>query len=110
MFIKINIQDDKNFKLKGTDIYTNLYLTPAEAALGTRVSLNSIDDTATVYVPQGIASGEKIKIAGKGYKDGKGGRGDLVAEVKVMVPKHLSDEEKAIYQKLNEISSFNPRS
>ena len=74
------------------------------------MNLNSIDDTATVYVPQGIASGEKIKIAGKGYKDGKGGRGDLVAEVKIMVPKNLSEEEKAIYQKLSEISQFNPRS
>lgn len=73
------------------------------------MNLNSIDDTATVYVPQGIASGEKIKIAGKGYKDGKGSRGDLVAEVKIMVPKNLSEEEKEIYQKLNEISSFNPR-
>ena len=61
-------------------------------------------------MPQGIVSGEKIKIAGKGYKDGKGGRGDLVAEVKIMVPKNLSEEEKEIYQKLNEISSFNPRS
>lgn len=84
-------------------------MTPAEAALGTRVNLNSIDDIATVYIPQGIESGEKIKIAGKGYKDGKGGRGDLVAEVKIMVPKVLTDEEKEIYQKLNEISQFNPR-
>ena len=83
-------------------------MTPAEAALGTRVNLNSIDDIATVYIPQGIESGEKIKIAGKGYKDGKGGRGDLVAEVKIMVPKVLTDEEKEIYQKLNEISQFNP--
>ena len=50
-----------------------------------------------------------MKIAGKGYKDGKGGRGDLVAEVKIMVPKQLSEEEKVIYQKLSEISTFNPR-
>jgi curved DNA-binding protein len=60
-------------------------------------------------VPKGIESGEKVRIPGKGYKDGKGGRGDLVAEVKIMVPKELSEEEANIYKKLKEISNFEPR-
>lgn len=50
-----------------------------------------------------------MKIQGKGYKDGKGGRGDLVAEVKIVVPKQLSEEETKIYEKLKEISNFEPR-
>ena len=66
-------------------------------------------DVASVYIPQGIASGEKVRIQGKGYKDGKGGRGDLIAEVKIMVPKHITDKEKKLYTKLSEISDFNPR-
>ena len=43
------------------------------------------------------------------YKDGKGGRGDLVAEIKVMVPKKLSLEERNLFENLNKISTFNPR-
>lgn len=109
LFIKINIQNDKKFKLKGYDIYTDLMITPSEAALGTRVNVSSIDDETKVYIPQGIESGEKLKIPGKGYKTGKGTRGDLVAEIKIMVPKKLSNEEIEIYKKLNEISNFNPR-
>lgn len=109
LFIKINIQNDKEFKLKGYDIYTDLMITPSEAALGTRVTVKSIDDETKVYIPQGIESGEKIRIPGKGYKTGKGTRGDLVAEVKIMVPKKLSNQEIEIYKKLNEISNFNPR-
>lgn len=109
LFIKINIQNDKEFKLKGYDIYTDLMVTPSEAALGTRVTVKSIDDETKVYIPQGIESGEKIRIPGKGYKTGKGTRGDLVAEVKIMVPKKLSNQEIEIYKKLNEISNFNPR-
>lgn len=109
LFIKINIQNDKEFKLKGYDIYTDLMITPSEAALGTRVNVKSIDDETKVYIPQGIESGEKIRIPGKGYKTGKGTRGDLVAEVKIMVPKKLSNQEIEIYKKLNEISNFNPR-
>ncbi len=109
LFIKINIQNDKKFKLKGYDIYTDLMITPSEAALGTRVNVSSIDDETKVYIPQGIESGEKLRIPGKGYKTGKGTRGDLVAEIKIMVPKKLSNEEIEIYKKLNEISNFNPR-
>lgn len=109
LFIKINIEDNKKFRLQGIDLYTDLRLTPWEAALGTRASVQSIDDTASIYVPQGIESGERVKIPGKGYKDGKGGRGDLIAEVKVIVPKQLTEDEKELYEKLANISNFNPR-
>lgn len=109
LFIKINIKNDKRFKLQGCDMYTDLLITPWEAVLGTRVNIQSIDEDTKVYIPQGIQSGEKIRIPGKGYKDGKGSRGDLIAEVKIMVPKKLTDEEKKIFEELNHISAFNPR-
>ena len=109
LFIKINIEDDKRFKIRGYDLYTDLFLTPWEAALGTRANVVGIDDESNIYIPAGVQSGEIIKIEGKGYKDSKGGRGDLIANVKVMVPKKLSDDEKEIFMKLKEVSSFNPR-
>ncbi len=109
LFIKIQIEKDSKFELVGYDLYTSLYLTPWEAALGTRVNLEGIDDTIQVYVPAGIESGEKLRLPAKGYKDGKGGRGDLTAIVKIMVPKNLTKEEKELYEKMKEISTFNPR-
>ena len=109
LFIKVNIKNNKKFKLKGNDLYTDLYLTPWEAALGTKAQVSSIDDPTQVYIPEGIQTGEVIRIPGKGYKDGKGGRGDLIAEIKVMVPKKLSIEERNLFENLNKISTFNPR-
>ncbi len=109
LFIKIGIQNSKKFKLEGYDIYTDLLLTPWEAALGTRANVQAIDDETKVYIPQGIQSGEKLRIPGKGYKHINGTRGDLIAEVKIMVPKKLTVKEKEIFEKLNEISNFNPR-
>ena len=109
LFIKVNIKESKKLKLKGNDLYTDLYLTPWEAALGTRTKVNSIDEPADVYVPEGVQTGEIIRIPSKGYKDGKGGRGDLIAEIKVMVPKSLSQEERKLFENLNKISTFNPR-
>lgn len=109
LFIKINIVDSKKFALRGIELYTSLYLTPWEAALGTRVTIETIGDTVSLYIPQGIQSGEQVRIPEKGYQDGKGGRGDLVVEIRIMVPKELSKEEKDLFEKLRELSSFNPR-
>ncbi len=109
LFIKVNIKDNEKFKLKGNDLYTKLYLTPWEAALGTRTTIYSIDEGTLVYIPEGIESGETLKVSGKGYKDGKGSRGDLIVKVNIMVPKNLSEEEKKLFEKLSTVSSFNPR-
>ena len=109
LFIKINIENNKKYKLKGYDIYSDLLLTPWEAALGTRTQIETIDSSSNIYVPRGIGTGEKVRIPGKGYRDGKGGRGDLVLDVKIVIPKEISEEETKIYEKLKEISNFEPR-
>ena len=109
LLIRINIKDNKKFVLRGVDLYTDLKIAPWEAVLGTKVSIEAIGETIFLHIPQGIESGEKVKIPGKGYKDGKGSRGDLVAEVKIMVPKKLTNQERKIFEQLNQISAFNPR-
>lgn len=109
LLIKVNIENNKIFKLQGYDLYTDLLITPYEAALGTKVNVNSIDEYSQIYVPKGTQSGEKITIPSKGYKAGNGIRGDLIAEVKIALPKNLSSEEIDLYKKLKEISKFNPR-
>ena len=109
LFIKINIDNNEKFKLLGYNLYTDLLLTPWEAALGTKTNLQTLEGETTIYIPQGMQSGEKIKIPNKGYKDGNGGRGDLIAEVKIMIPKKLTQEEEKLFNKLKDVSKFNPR-
>ena len=109
LLIKVKIENNNIFKLQGYDLHTDLLITPYEAALGTKVDINSIDEYSQVYIPQGTQSGEKITIPQKGYKIGNGARGDLIAEVKIALPKNLTDEEINLYKKLKEISRFNPR-
>ena len=109
LLIEIRIQGDSKFRLDGFNINTDLFITPWEAALGVRTSVKSIDDEAKVYIPEGTQSGEKIRIPNKGYYINKDERGNLVAEVKVVVPKHITEKEKKIYKELSKISNFNPR-
>lgn len=111
LYIKINIEDGKKYKLNGKDLYTILPITPWEAALGTKTKVKSIDDTKTqIYIPNGVRSGEKIEIPEKGYTTTKGERGKLVAEIEIVVPTKLTQEEIEMFKKLKEISKFNPRS
>ena len=109
LFIRIKIEDNDKFTLDGFDLRTNLYLTPWEAALSTKVLVQGIDDEFTVYIPAGTQSGEEIKIENKGYKDGKGGRGDLILETKIMIPKKMSKEELNLFKQMKKESRFNPR-
>ena len=110
LLIKIDIEDNNNFRLFGSDLCTDLKISPWEAALGAKINIPTIDGDTKIYIPQGIQSGEKIKIPNKGYKDGKGGRGELIAEVKIMVPRKLELDEQEMFKKLKEMSNFNPRS
>ena len=109
LFIKVKIDNDNRFKLDGYDLRTNLYLTPWEAALSTKVTVIGINEDVQVYIPSGIQSGENIIIENKGYIDGKGGRGNLILETKIMIPKHPTEEEKLLFTKLSKLSNYNPR-
>ena len=109
LFIRVKINNNEKFKLDGYDLKTDLYLTPWEAALSTKVTLSGINEDVSVYVPAGIQSGEKIVIEDKGYKNGKGGRGKLILDTKIMIPKELNKEELKLFKKLNEICKYNPR-
>ena len=103
LYIKINIDDGKKYKLNGSDLYTTIPISPWEAALGTKAKVNSIDDTKTaIYIPNGVQSGETIEIPQKGYKTPKGERGNLIAQIQIVVPEKLTKEEKEMFKKLKE--------
>ena len=109
LFIRVKIKNDERFSLEGYDLKTNLYLTPWEAALSTKVTINGINEDVSVYVPAGIQSGEKIEIENRGYKDGKGGRGKLILDTKIMIPKKPNEEEMKLFKEFEKMSKFNPR-
>ena len=109
LFIRVKIKDDSRFSLEGYDLKTNLYLTPWEAALSTKVTVNGINEDVSVYVPAGIQSGEKIEIENRGYKDGKGGRGKLILDTKIMIPKKPNEDELKLFKEFEKMSKFNPR-
>jgi curved DNA-binding protein len=108
LFLKVEINPHPVFRLDGSDLYTSLPVAPWTAALGGEATLKTLTGTVTVKVPAGSSSGTKIRLKGKGFASGKDEFGDLYAEVKIMVPKELSEKERVLFEKLRDISGFSP--
>ena len=103
LLVKIDIKNTKDFKLKGADIYKEINILPWEAALGNKITVNSLDGEIALVIPKGTQSGEKFNVKGKGYKIGRGQRGNLYIITKIIVPKELTEEEKELYLKLKNL-------
>lgn len=105
LLVKIFIKDTKEFKLNGADIYKELSITPWEAALGTKTTIQSIDGNISLIIPKGTQSGEKFVIKDKGYKLGRGMRGNFYVIIKIVVPKTLTKQEEELYIKLKNLQT-----
>ncbi len=106
LYLIVDIQPHAVFRLQGKDLYTTLQVTPWEAVLGTEVRLITLGGAVSVKVPPHSSSGRIIRLRGKGFPARSGGPGDLYAELQIIVPKHLTKDEKVLFEKLADVSSF----
>ena len=109
LLLKIHLQPHSKFRIKDSDLETDLEVSPWEALLGTKVSLTLLDNPITLTIPAGAQSGNRLRLKGKGMKMKNGESGDLYIVIKIMNPKYPTHEEKKLFQELGNISKFNPR-
>ena len=105
LLIHIHIAPHPRFKVLGSDIETEVAISPPEAVLGTEVRVQLIDGNASLKIPAGTPSGRKFRMRGKGLKKPGGGRGDLYVVVRIAVPKTLSAEERRLYGELKKLAT-----
>ena len=106
--VRVNIPATKECTTDDYDIVQKLKVSPWEAAFGTHIDCHTIVGDVKITLPAGVSSGQKLRIPGKGLYT-KESRGDLLMEVSICMPKKLTAEEKACFEKLAACSSFNPR-
>jgi curved DNA-binding protein len=109
LYLKINVAPHQFFKLKGIDIYCQLPVTPAEAVLGGFVEVPTLDGLVKISLPEGVVTGQKLRLAGKGFPAEDSQRGDQLLEIQIVIPKNPPPAERALYQELRDLESFNPR-
>lgn len=109
IYLHITLAPHQVFRPDHHDLYFDLALTPWEAALGAEVEVPTLDGPVVLTVPPGTHSGRKLRLRGRGLADGRSGRGDLYAAVRIDVPAHLTERERELFGELAKTSHFNPR-
>ncbi len=110
LYVTVNVSPHRYFRRVNSDIYLDLPLTFAEAALGTTVEVPTIDGKVKLKIPPGTQEGRKFRLKGKGAPHVRGkGNGNMIVVAHVDVPKKLSAKEKELIEKLREYTSYNPR-
>ena len=110
LFLRVRLASHPEFRATGADLYHDLPLAPWEAVLGTTVRVRGLDGELDVRIPPGIASGQKLRLRGRGLPKPKSiERGDLYVVAEIEVPKQVDTDERALWEQLAKSSSFHPR-
>ena len=109
LYLVVRIAPHDRYRVSGRDIYVDLPVAPWEAALGATVPLTTPSGETKVHVPAGSSSGRLLRLRGEGMPNPRGSPGDLYAEVKIVIPSHLTDRERELFNQLAANTSFDPR-
>jgi curved DNA-binding protein len=110
LMLRVRVRPHPRFRVEGRDLQVDLPVAPWEAALGATVDVPTLDGRTRVKVPPGSSSGRKLRLKGQGMPGPKEQPGDLYATVRIEVPKKLTKDERELFERLAELSKFDPRS
>ena len=105
LFVEIAVSDDPRFERHDSDLVHRTSIGIAEATLGTRIEVPTIDGEPTTHdIPRGTQPGSAFTLAGQGMGHlGRRGRGDLVVVVDVAIPDELADDEEELLRRWAEL-------
>ena len=110
LHVVVDVETSPLFERRGSDLVLDVPVTYAEAALGSTVQIPTPGGPVALKIPAGTESGKLLRVKGRGAPHLKGGgRGDLLARVKVTVPKKLTKAEKEALESYSKVSRENPR-
>jgi len=107
LFLEVKFNRHRHFTIEGKNISLILPITPWEAALGTKLSIPTLGGTVEMKLAANTQGGKKLRLKGRGLP-GKDA-GDQYVVLQIMTPEAETDELKALYEKMQEVSQFNPR-
>lgn len=101
LYVHIRVRPHPRFERRGADLFTTVAASIAQASLGVRIHLETLDGAEELVIEPGTQPGHLIRLRGRGVPDVHGrGRGDLVVQVQVEVPTRLSKSEEELLRRL----------
>jgi curved DNA-binding protein len=109
LYLRVRMAAHPDFRVKGHDLFRDLELAPWEAVLGATISINIPGGKSVqVKIPAGTGTGDQLRLKGYGLPK-KTAPGDLYVEVSIATPPSPNAEERALWEKLRDVSKFKPR-
>lgn len=109
LLITIEETPHEEFTRDGHNIMSELFVSMADAALGTQVEVPTLDGKVRVKIPAGTQSGKIFRLKDKGLPALQSyGRGDQLIHVNVWTPKKLTDEERRLLERMRDLPNFQP--
>lgn len=110
LLVVIDEEEHSDLIREGNDLIYNLFISIPDAVLGTQVEVPTVDNNVKIKIEPGTQPGRILRLRGKGLPEVNGyGRGDLLVNVNVWMPKAVTKEEARIIEKFRESSSFTPK-
>jgi DnaJ-class molecular chaperone len=109
LFIQLTVKPHSTFERKGNDVYVDLPITVAEAALGGSVQVPTIDGASEMKIPPGVSGGQTLRMKGKGIYTRNGERGDQYVKLEIVLPKKLDDRSIELLKEFAKRNPQNPR-
>ncbi|MBC8127100.1 MAG: J domain-containing protein [Gloeobacteraceae cyanobacterium ES-bin-144] len=111
LYLRVRHAAHPDFYTDGADLYHDLDLAPWDAVLGTQLTLPTLDGNVKLKIAAGSENGQLLRVRGRGLPKGKTGeRGDFYAKIQIQMPSELTDVERESWEKLRDVSNFDPRS
>lgn len=103
LYVTVNVEQDKNLKVEGVNIFYTLRVSPFEAVLGCELEIPFPDGIINFVLPAMTKTGQQFRIARKGLQT-NGNVGDMIINVEIQLPETLSEDEISMYSKLKKMS------
>ena len=110
LYLKVSVEPHPYFWREGRDIYVELPVSFAEAALGARLDVPTLHGNTAVKVPAGVSSGQKLRLKGKGIaaSGASAQAGDQYAVIKIVSPSKLSPKAEKLLKEFQQVCKFEP--
>ena len=109
MLIDVEVLEHQNYRREGDELHMTVSIAVHEAALGAKVDIETPDGPARLRVPPGTQSGQRFRMRDRGAVGRNGRRGDLVAEVRMRLPKVLDERSKELLREFGRINGESVR-
>jgi DnaJ-class molecular chaperone len=100
LHLVLQLEDDESYRLVDGELEARVVVAPWEAHAGTRVDVRTARGSVSLRIPERSRTGQRLRLRGQGFPDGRGGHGDCIARIEMDLPPALSARQEELLREL----------